>query len=129
MPRGPGKGGARGSGYGGKTGSGLSRQSSSAQQLRGPGSSDVDGPVGATPGLTRTITGAVNNGAGLIRITTSAAHGFDTGQQVTVSGVGGTVEANAPQAWQIIKVSATTFDLAGSTFTNVYTSGGTATRQ
>jgi hypothetical protein len=75
--------------------------------------------------VTRAITGAVTAG-GLIRVT-ATAHGFSSGDSVTITGVGGTVEANAPN-WRITVITANTFDLAGSTFTNAYTSGGTAKR-
>jgi hypothetical protein len=71
-----------------------------------------------------TITGAALGG-GVIRIT-SANHKFQTGDHVTITGVGGTVEANG--GWFITRQSGNTFDLNGSTFTNAYTSGGTAKR-
>jgi hypothetical protein len=73
----------------------------------------------------KAITGAANNGSGLIRIT-ATAHGFTANQRVTIAGVGGTVEANG--SWALSGIAANTFDLVGSTFTNAYTSGGTATR-
>jgi hypothetical protein len=73
----------------------------------------------------RTITGAVN-AAGLIRVT-ATAHGFRAGNRVTIAGIVGTVEANGAN-WAITAITANTFDLVGSTFTNAYTSGGTATR-
>jgi hypothetical protein len=76
--------------------------------------------------LTKAITGAANNGSGLIRVT-ATAHTFATGNFITITGVGGTVEANAAN-WRITVIDPNTFDLVGSTFTNVYTSGGTATR-
>ena len=69
-----------------------------------------------------TITGAANNGVGLIRIT-SVAHGLASGHYVSITGVKGTTEAN--DDWQITFVNADTYDLVGSTFTNAYTSGGT----
>ena len=74
------------------------------------------------------ITGAANNGSGLIRIT-APGHGF-TGppNKVDISGVVGTVEANAV-GWTITVISSSTFDLVGSTFTNAYTSGGIAKEQ
>lgn len=72
------------------------------------------------------ITGAANNGSGLIRITTAAPHRFQTGNRVQVANVGGTTEANG--LFTVTVVSTTTFDLQGSTFTNAYTSGGVATR-
>jgi hypothetical protein len=73
------------------------------------------------------ITGAANNGSGLIRITTANAHRFQTGNKITITGVGGTVEANGASR-TITVITATTFDIVGSTFTNAYTSGGVATR-
>jgi len=75
--------------------------------------------------LSRAITGAVTHG-GLIQIT-AAAHGFNTEDRITITGVGGTVEANAAK-WRITVTGVNTFDLQGSTFTNAYTSGGTAVR-
>lgn len=71
------------------------------------------------------ITGAANNGSGLIRLT-STAHKLRTGDHITVSSVGGCVEANA--AWVVTVITANTFDCNGSTFTNAYTSGGTFKR-
>lgn len=73
---------------------------------------------------TGTITGAANNGAGLIRIT-DADHGLATGDRVIIASVGGTTEANA--TWTVTVISSSTFDLQSSTFTNPYTSGGTWT--
>lgn len=72
---------------------------------------------------TTTITNAVNNGGGLIRIT-DAAHGYSTNDWLNIQFVLGTVEANG--YWQITVIDANTFDLIGSTFTNAYTSGGKA---
>lgn len=71
--------------------------------------------------ISGTITGAANNGAGLIRIT-DVAHGLSTGSRVEISGVLGTVEANGE--WVVTVISADTFDLQGSAFVNAYTSGG-----
>lgn len=70
---------------------------------------------------TLTITNCANNGSGLIRVTI-AGHRLATGTPVTISGVVGTTEANA--SWTITEISADTFDLQGSTFTNAYVSGG-----
>jgi Ubiquitin-activating enzyme E1 FCCH domain len=75
--------------------------------------------------LAKAITGAVTHG-GLIQIT-CVNHTFHTEDRVTITGVGGTVEANASN-WRITVIGANTFDLQGSTFTNAYTSGGTAKR-
>ncbi|HXF44861.1 MAG TPA: peptidase G2 autoproteolytic cleavage domain-containing protein [Burkholderiaceae bacterium] len=72
------------------------------------------------------ISGAVNNGSGLIRLTTSTDNRiFTTGERVVVAGVVGTTEANG--TWTVTRVSMTQVDLQGSTFTNAYTSGGTIT--
>jgi hypothetical protein len=76
-------------------------------------------------GLIRTITGAATHG-GLIQIT-SVGHTFRDEDRVTITGVGGTVEANAAN-WRVALIDADHFDRKGSTFTNVYTSGGTAKR-
>lgn len=74
----------------------------------------------------KTITGAANNGSGLIRIT-AASHGYATGDRIAVYGVVGTTEANG--AWTVTVINANTFDLQGSTFTNAYVSGGTSTNR
>lgn len=70
------------------------------------------------------ITGAANNGSGLIRIAVGSTAALTTGQLVSISGIVGTTEANA-ENWMITVIDAMHFDLAGSTFTNTYISGGT----
>lgn len=72
------------------------------------------------------ITGAADNGSGLIRLTVASTTGMTTGDSVSVGGVGGTVEANG--VWTITVISGTTFDLQGSTFANAYGSGGFLSR-
>jgi hypothetical protein len=77
-----------------------------------------------------TITNAVNNGSGLIRVT-CASHPWSTGDQIMIGGVVGTTEANSSSAvnrryWTITKIDGNTFDLQSSTFTNAYVSGGVA---
>ena len=69
-----------------------------------------------------TVSGVVNNGSGLIRITTSTAHGMVTGNKVFISAVTGTTEANG--LWTVTLVNSTQVDLQGSTFSNAYISGG-----
>ncbi len=84
-----------------------------------------------------TITGAVDNGSGLIRLTvlsnygnahssgcttTCATNGLTTGDKVTVSGVLGTIEANGN--WTLTVVDSNHIDLQASAFTHAYTSGG-----
>ena len=71
----------------------------------------------------RTVTNAVNNGVGLIRITV-ATHTWNTGNIVVITNVGGVTNANG--TWTITVIDANTFDLQGSTFAGVYTSGGIA---
>lgn len=72
--------------------------------------------------LDYTISNVADNGAGLIRITTSVTNNRANSDWITISSVGGTTEANG--TWQITTVDATNFDLVNSTYTNAYTSGG-----
>ncbi len=71
------------------------------------------------------ITGAANNGSGLIRLAMASTSTLTTGNEATVASVGGTIEANG--SWIITVHDGTTVDLQGSTFTNAYVSGGTLT--
>lgn len=73
-------------------------------------------------GSIATINNCVDDGAGLIKCTTAAAHGLSTGDYVGIDGVVGTTEANG--SWQVTVIDTTNFTLDGSTFTNAYTSGG-----
>lgn len=75
--------------------------------------------------LTKVVTGCVDNGAGLIRVTVTA-HGLLTGRDVSVAAVAGTTEANGE--WTITVIDANTFDLVASAFVNAYVSGGTSTQ-
>lgn len=72
------------------------------------------------------ITGAANNGAGLIRLTLNAVSNASfaiAGQNfIVVYDVLGTTEANG--TWRVNIIDATHIDLVGSTFTNAYVSGG-----
>lgn len=70
----------------------------------------------------RFITGAVDNGSGLIRLTIGNTNGFITGQSITAQEVGGV--PNADGDWYITVINATQIDLDGSTFAGAYTSGG-----
>ncbi len=91
-----------------------------------------------------TITGAADNGGGLIRLTLSSevanwtygqadtthnagdagTTNLGDGSQNTIEvyGVTGTTEANGN--WRYTKINSTHIDLIGSTFTNAYVSGG-----
>lgn len=71
-----------------------------------------------------TVTGAANNGAGLIRLTVADTTGLYDNNTAAVAAVGGV--PNATGTWLIDVISGTTFDLLGSTFAGVYTTGGTA---
>lgn len=68
------------------------------------------------------ITGAANNGVGLVRLT-ATAHGAVSGDQIVVSGVTGTVEANG--LWLVDVIDANTVDLRGTRYANAWVSGGT----
>ena len=70
----------------------------------------------------RYISGAADNGSGLIRLTVDTTNGMITNQRVTIGDVVGTTEANGN--WTITVISVTEIDLQGSTFTNAYSSGG-----
>lgn len=74
-----------------------------------------------------TVTGAANNGSGLIRLAVSsqnspATSGVSTGNTVTVANVGGTTEANGN--WTITVIDGSHIDLQSSSFVNAFTSGG-----
>lgn len=69
---------------------------------------------------------ATANSAGLVKITTSTAHGLDTNDYCYISGVTGTTEANG--SWKVTKIDSTNFTLQGSTYANPYTGGGTVTK-
>ena len=76
--------------------------------------------------LNGSITAMANNGVGLIRVTTNAAHGLTTGDYVYITGTNGTDEANGE--WVVTVIAANQIDLQGSTFTHAWTSGGLWTR-
>jgi hypothetical protein len=72
------------------------------------------------------VTGAADNGAGLVRLELTATSNADfdiAGQNfIVVQGVVGTTEANG--TWVVNIIDATHIDLVGSTFANPWTSGG-----
>lgn len=82
----------------------------------------------ALEGSTKTITGAVNNGSGLVRLTITA-HGYGSNGTyipMYVTGVTGATQANG--YWTGLIVDANTIDLQGSAFSSAYVSGGTSQR-
>lgn len=74
------------------------------------------------------VTGAANNGSGLVRLTVTSTATLVTGDVVMVRGVTGTVEANNTPltfpVWTITVIDGTHIDLVSSTFSNAYISGG-----
>jgi hypothetical protein len=74
------------------------------------------------PLMANTITGASNTSP--ITITTASPHGYVSGAQVAISGVGGNTAANG--TFTIAVTSPTTFTLAGSAGNAAWTTGGTA---
>ena len=80
------------------------------------------GVKGTNLGPALAVTNVTDNGSGLIRITVVQMT-IQTGQRVTIASVGGVTAANGN--WAVTRISPTTFDLVGSTFSGVYTSGGT----
>lgn len=88
------------------------------------GTTEANGQWLATKLASVAVSNAVNNGSGAIRLTV-ASSSTQTGDPVTVAGVTGTTEANGN--WIATRINATTIDLQGSTFANVYISGGALT--
>ncbi len=84
---------------------------------------DATSLVYASGIFSTTVTGAANNGAGLIRLTVASSAGISTGNQAIVKGITGTVEANGQ--WPVTVIDATHIDLQNSAFVNAYTAGGT----
>ena len=82
--------------------------------------------------ITATITGATATGTGVITYTTSAYHGFNTGQTVTITGVlssgnpSGTAGTGFNQTSKTLTVVDNTHFTVAVTLTDTYTSGGSA---
>ena len=76
-------------------------------------------------GTKAAVTGAANNGSGLVQIT-ATAHGYSNGDTIHIGYVTGTTEANG--VWVAANVTTNTFDLTGSTFSNAWISGGNCCR-
>lgn len=89
-------------------------------QLARPGQT-LEGLDYIAPGVLN-ITGAADNGSGLIRITVASTSTLTDAAYYTIRDVGGV--SNAEGTWQIDIIDGTTFDLLGSTFSGSYTSGG-----
>jgi hypothetical protein len=76
----------------------------------------------ASVSMSIAVTGAANNGVGLVRLTITSTTGFSTGDIRVVQNVAGTTEANG--TWTITVIDATHIDLQGTAFVNTYISGG-----
>jgi len=79
------------------------------------------------PGAHKAITGASNNGGGLVRLTVTG-HGFTGSMKIDVTGIIGTTEANGV-GWAIAVIDANTIDLTGSAFVHAYVASGLASQQ
>lgn len=71
-----------------------------------------------------TVSGAVNNGSGLVRLTVSTTANMATGQKWYVNGVGGITGTTNGGTFPLTVIDGTTVDLQGSNFSGVYTSDG-----
>lgn len=70
-------------------------------------------------------TGSITNATAASPIViTSSGHGLSNGDFVGIKSIGGVTEAN-DEIWQVANVTASTFELLGSSGTGSYTSGGT----
>lgn len=81
----------------------------------------LEGLDAIAPGAV-SISGAADNGSGLVRLTVTSTSGWATGDYKSVSGVGGVSAATGH--WTITVIDGTHVDLQGSAFSGSYTSGG-----
>lgn len=75
------------------------------------------------------VTGTSSGTGGVVRLTVGSTAGMTTGDNVVVTGVTGTTEANVPlvpphSTWSITVVDSTHIDLTGTVYTHAYVSGG-----
>jgi len=70
-----------------------------------------------------TIVGVADNGAGLFRITTTNAHGRNTGETVYVNNIASVGSINN-KYWRVTVINSTTLDLQDSGYVAGWTSGG-----
>lgn len=73
------------------------------------------------------VSGAVDDGSGGIKITLDSVHDWETGHIVTHHDIEGTTEAN--DTYTITVIDTLNYTLDGSTFANAYVSGGKAFRE
>ncbi len=82
----------------------------------------LTGNLGGVSRVEFGISAIANNGSGLIRVTTSSAHGLVTGDLVNLADVGGVPNANTRATVTVI--DATRFDLQGRTFSGTWNGVG-----
>lgn len=86
---------------------------------------DFDAGVGiAVSNFQMIVTGAAAGTGGVVRLTVNDTSQAKTNDQVNVSAIVGTVEANS--SWPITVIDGTHIELQGSVFKNAYVSGGLA---
>jgi hypothetical protein len=71
---------------------------------------------------TLTISGAADNGSGLVRLTVNDTTGMSSSASVTAAGLVHTTEGNG--VWAVTVVDGTHLDLRGSAFVHAYVGGG-----
>lgn len=81
--------------------------------------------VGDLPAVNQVNVTAATNATPIV--ITAAAHGYATGDQITVQGVGGNTAANG--IWTITVLSSSTFSLNTSVGNGAYTTGGYVTNR
>lgn len=93
-------------------------------QQTGEGSGGKNQKPGTDPNAVtyRNVVNAVDNGAGLIRLTLNTTNGIITNQRVIVQDIVGVTNANGN--WAVTVLNTNQIDLQGSTFSGVYSSGG-----
>jgi hypothetical protein len=70
------------------------------------------------------VSGAANNGSGLVRLAVDTTANMATGQTWFVNSVGGITGTTNGSNWVVTVIDGTHVDLQGSTFAGTYTSGG-----
>jgi hypothetical protein len=105
-----------------------------AKTITDDGAGQLIGSVGTT--WIKTITDIVDSPTtpGIFRVTANA-HAFSDGDEINIQGVVGTGGLTAAvnntltnPTWTVMNDETNTFDLTGSTFAGVYTSGGLASK-
>jgi hypothetical protein len=96
-----------------------------AEFVTGVGQASTPHPMNITEAVAGTAFTTPTGTANRIRLTVTTTALYRDGDAATVTGVGGTTEANG--TWPIDVVDGTHVELNGSTFVNAYTAGGVIT--